>query len=127
MKRMFKTSKILKVDGKSLFKILLGFSPNWDDTSNQKCFSEKFISLDPKDTVHLKCNCINDSILIGVGESILYCFNLNKPAGYKVYFETKTTLHKRLNEPLLSHNGFHLEVDKGNKVDVKVKTQTITL
>ena len=78
------------LDGKSFFNILLGVSPPWDYKSDQIYFSEKIININPIEKSQLKCNCINGSILNVARESKLYSFNLDKPPGYKVYFEPET-------------------------------------
>ena len=44
------------------------------------------------DKVHLKCDCIQGSIVNGVREPILYSFALSSPAGHKVIKEPSVKL-----------------------------------
>ena len=60
------------------FIILLGFSPYWEFKFNQKLFNECFSNINLLDKIHLKCICINWSILLGAEEPILFSFILNK-------------------------------------------------
>ena len=36
------------------------------------------------DNVHLKCDCVDGSIVNGIREQILFSFNLSAPPGYKI-------------------------------------------
>ena len=36
------------------------------------------------DKVHLKCDCVDGSIVNGIREQILFSFNLSAPPGYKI-------------------------------------------
>ena len=46
--------------------------------------SEKPINITGVDKVHLKCDCIDGSIMNGIREPILYSFALNQPPGHKI-------------------------------------------
>ena len=46
--------------------------------------SDKPIIIIGIDKIHLKCGCINGSIVNGIGESHLYSFALSSPLGHKI-------------------------------------------
>ena len=69
------------------------------------------------DKVHLKCDCIDGSIVDGVREPILYSFDLGSPPGHKIYKEPGVKLFKKINKPVLSHVTFYLEDDDHKPVD----------
>ena len=46
--------------------------------------SEKPVMITTTDKVHLKCDCVDGSIVIGIREQILFRFNLSAPPGYKI-------------------------------------------
>ena len=50
------------------------------------------------DKVHLKCDCVNGSIVNGVREQILFSFILSAPRGYKITEEPNITLFKKRNK-----------------------------
>ena len=52
------------------------------------------------DKVHLKCDCVDGSIVNGVREQILYSFN---PPGYKVMKEPTTVLYKKKQNTIRQH------------------------
>ena len=64
--------------------------------------SEKPINITGIDKVHLKCNCIDGSIMNGIREPILYSFSLDQPPGHKIYKEPKIKLFKKINKRVLS-------------------------
>ena len=45
--------------------------------------SDKPVNIAGLNKVHLKCECLNGSIVIGVQETLLYSFGLDKPPGHK--------------------------------------------
>ena len=47
--------------------------------------SDKPINITGIDKVHLKCNCVQGSIVTGIREPILYSFALISPPGHKIY------------------------------------------
>ena len=79
--------------------------------------SDKPINITGIDKVHLKCDCINGSIVNGTREPILYSFALSSPPGHKIYKEPRIKLFKRVNKPVLSHITFYLEDDDHKPVD----------
>ena len=40
------------------------------------------------DKVHLKCDCVDGSIVNGIREQIVFSFNLSAPPGYKIIIIT---------------------------------------
>ena len=79
--------------------------------------SERPINITGIDKVHLKCDCIDGSIMNGTRESILYSFSLDQPPGHKIYKEPKVKLFKKINKSILSHITFYFEDDDYKPVD----------
>ena len=79
--------------------------------------SDKPINITGIDKVHLKCDCINGSIMNGTQEPILYSFALDQPPGHKIYKEPKVKLFKKINKSILSHITFYFEDDDYRPVD----------
>ena len=73
--------------------------------------SERPINITGIDKVHLKCDCVDGSIVNGTREPILYSFALDQPPGHKIYKEPKVKLFKKINKRVLSHITFYLEDD----------------
>ena len=61
------------------------------------------------DKVHLKCDCVDGSIVNGIREQILFSFNLSAPPGYKIIKEPTTVLYKSINKTRLDTIQFFLE------------------
>ena len=57
--------------------------------------SDKPINITGIDKVHLKCDCIDVSIINGTREQILYSFALDQPPDHKIYKEPKVKLLKK--------------------------------
>ena len=57
--------------------------------------SEKPVMISPSDKIHLKCDCVDDSIVKDIREQILFSFNLSAPPGYKIIKEPTTVLYKK--------------------------------
>ena len=57
--------------------------------------SDKPINIKGIDKFHLKCDCIQGSIVNGVREPILYSFALSSPPGHKIYKEPRVKLFKK--------------------------------
>ena len=82
-----------------------------------KCFNFTAI-----DKVHLKCDCVNGSIVNGIREPILYCFALRTPPIHKISEEATIKLFEKITKPLLSQIKFYLEDDNNKAVDFNGKT-----
>ena len=61
---------------------LLGFTLT--DYPSGTHTSEKPVMISIIDKVHLKCDCVDGSIVNGLQEQILFSFNLSAPPGYKI-------------------------------------------
>ena len=46
--------------------------------------SEKPVMITTTNKIHLKCDCVDGSIVNGIREQILFSFNLSAPPGYKI-------------------------------------------
>ena len=79
--------------------------------------SDKPINITGIDKIHLKCDCIDGSIVNGTREPILYSFALSSPPGHKIYKEPRVKLFKKVNESVLSHISFYLEDDDYQPID----------
>ena len=122
-----KINQTLIFTNKSFFYTILGFTQSHQGPLNdiegfyQKLpgsyKSDKPINITGIDKVHLKCDCIDGSIVNGVREPILYSFALDQPPGHKIYKEPKVKLFKKINKSILSHMTFYLEDDDYKPVD----------
>ena len=71
----------IKFDKKSFFSTVLGYTPGWDYKHYNKYISQKIVNLSSTNKIHLKFDCIDDSIQDGVRQPILFNFVVDKPAG----------------------------------------------
>ena len=112
---------------KSFFYTILGFTQSHQGPLNDiegfyqiipgSYKSDKRINITGIDKVHLKCDCIDGSIVNGVREPILYIFALSAPPGHKIYKEPRVKLFKKINKCILSHITFYFEDDDYKAVD----------
>ena len=72
---------------------LLGFTKT--DYTAGTHISEKPVMITTTDKVHLKCDCVDGSIVNGIREQILFSFNLSAPPGYKITKEPNIILYKK--------------------------------
>ena len=125
----------LRFDEKSFFHTLLGFEPYWDykptisnHVGNPSVYtSDKILKLSTTNKIHLKCNCIDGSIVDGMRQTNLYSFVLDKLTRYKVFSEPKTVHYKKLNKSVLNTLTFYLEDDNNEEVYFNGETLTFTL
>ena len=89
--------------------------------------SEKPVMITTTDKVHLKCDCVDGSIVNGIREQILFSFNLSAPPGYKIIKEPTTVLYKSINKTLLDTIQFFLEDSNHDSVDFNGETLTFTI
>ena len=80
----------IRLDEKSFFNTVLGFTPGWDCKHYNEYISQKVVNLSTTNKIHLKTNVINGSIEDGSRQPVLYSFVLNKQAGYKVFSQLET-------------------------------------
>ena len=88
--------------------------------------SDKPINITGIDKIHLKCDCIQGSIVNGIRESILFSFDLSSPPGHKIYKEPRVKLFKKVNKSVLSHITFYFEDDDHKTVDFNKETISFT-
>ena len=88
--------------------------------------SERPINISGIDKIHLKCDCIQGSIVNGIREPILDSFALSSPPGHKIYKEPRVKLFKKVNKSVLSHITFYFEDDDHKPVDFNGETVSFT-
>ena len=134
--RFGSTFGTLRFNEKSFFHTLLGFEPYWDykptnafnSNGDGVYTSDKVIlNLNTINKIHLKCDCIDGSVVNGLRQPILYSFMLDKPSGYKVICEPETIHYKKINKSVLNTIMFYLEDDNNEKVNFNGETWTFTL
>ena len=136
LKSNLKTNKTLIFTEKSFFYTILGFTRSHsyplDDIEGfyqliaGSYKSDRPINITGIDKVHLKCDCIQGSIVNGVREPILYSFDLSSPPGHKIYKEPRVKLFKKINKSVMSHITFYFEDDDYKPVDFNNETVSFT-
>ena len=136
LKSNLKINQTLKFTKRSFFYTILGFTqsrfyPLDDIDSHYQLISGSYISDKPInitgiDKAHLKCDCIQGSIVNGVREPILFSFALSSPPGHKIYKEPRVKLFKKVNKSVLSHITFYFEDDDYKPVDFHGETISFT-
>ena len=102
LKSNIKTNQILIFTEKSFFYTILGFTRSrsypLDDIDGfyqliaGSYKSDKPINITGFDKIHLKCDCIQGSIVNGKREPILFSFALSSTPGHKIYKEPRVKL-----------------------------------
>ena len=136
LKSNLKINQTLIFTEKSFFYTILGFtqprSYPLDDIDGfyqliaGSYKSDRPINITGIDKIHLKCDCIQGSIVNGIREPILYSFALSSPPGQKIYKEPRVKLFKKINKSVLSHITFYFEDDDHNSVDFNGETISFT-
>ena len=136
LKSNLKTNQTLIFTKKSFFYTILGFTQSRSyplddiDGFNQliagSYISDKPINITGIDKIHLKCDCIQGSIVNGIREPILYSFALSSPPGHKIYKEPRIKLFKKVNKSVLLHITFSFEDDDYKPVDFHNETISFT-
>ena len=136
LKSNLKINQTLIFTEKSSFYTILGFTRSHsyplDDIDGFYQFiagsykSDKPINFTGIDKFHLKCDCIQGSIVNGIRETILYSFVLSSPPGHKIYKEPRVKLFKKINKSVLSHITFYFEDDDHKPVDFNKETISFT-
>ena len=123
MKSVLTTSNPIYFNSK--LNELLGFTDtNYIEGTH---LSEKPVMITTTDKVHLKCDCVDGSIVNGIREQILFSFNLSAPPGYKIIKEPNIILYKKINKTRLDSIQFFLEDNNHNPVDFNGETLTFTI
>ena len=135
-KSNLKINQTLIFTTKSFFYTILGFTESHsyplDDIDGfyqliaGSYENDKPINMTSIDKVHLKCDCINGSIVNCIREPILYSFALDQPPGHTIYKEPKVKLFKKVNKSVLSHIRLYLEDDDHKEVDFNRETISFT-
>ena len=136
LKSNLKFNQTLIFTSKSFFYTILGYTQSQQGPLNDiegfyqilpgSYQSNKPISIKGIDKVHLKCDCIQGSIVNGIREPILHSFALSSPPGHKIYKQPRVKLFKKINKSVLSHITFYLEDDDHKPVDFHNETMTFT-
>ena len=136
LKSNLKINQTLIFTEKSFFYTILGFTQSrsypLDDIDGFYQFiavsfkSNRPINITGIDKIHLKCDCIQGSIVNGIREPILYSFALSSPPGHKIYKEPRIKLFKKVNKSVLSHITFYFEDDDQKAVDFNNETISFT-
>ena len=104
---------------------LLGFTKTRYSEGTHR--SEKPVMITTTVKVHLKCDCVDGSIVNGIREQILFSFNLSAPPGFKIIKEPDIILYKKINKTRLASIQFFLEDSNHNPVDFNGETLTFTI
>ena len=136
LKSNLKTNQTLLFTNKSFFYTILGYTQSHQGPLNDiegyyqilpgNYKSDRPINITGIDKVHLKCDCIQGSIMNGIRQPILYSFAITSPPGYKIYKEPRTRLFKKVNKPVLSHITFYIEDDDHKPVNFLNETISFT-
>ena len=136
LKSNLKINQTLIFTERSFFYTILGFNqsrcyPLDDIDSHYQIIagfykSDRPVNIIGIDKIHLKCDCIQGSIINGIREPILYSFALSSPPGHKIYKEPRVKLFKKVNKSVLSHITFYFEDDDYKPVDFHNETISFT-
>ena len=58
--------KAIKFDEKSFFNTMLDFTPGWDYKHYNQYLSQKLLNISSTNKIHLKCDCIDGSVVNGI-------------------------------------------------------------
>ena len=105
LKSNLKINQTVIFTNKSFFYTILGFTQSHQGPLNdiegfyqilpRSYEGDRPINITGIDKVHLKCDCIQGSIVNGVREPFLYSFALSSPPGHKMIKEPRVKLFKR--------------------------------
>ena len=117
----------IRFDEKSFFNTVLGFTPGWDYKHYKKYTSQKVVNLGSTNKIHLKCDCIDGSVVNGLRLPILYSLVLDKLPRHKVFSEPETIHYKKINKSVLNTITYYLENDNNEIINFNQETLTFTL
>ena len=115
----------IRLDEKSFFSTVLGFTPGWDYKHYNKNTSQQIVNLSSTNKLHLKCDCSDGSVLNGITQPILFSFVLKKLPGYKVFRETETIHSKKINKSVWNTITFYIEDDNNEEVNFNGETKLL--
>ena len=135
-KSNLKCNQTLIFTNKSFFYTILGFTqshsyPLHDIDGFYQLIPRSYKSDEPIiitgiDKAHLKCDCIQGSIVNGVREAILYSFAPDQPPYHKIHKSPRIKLLKKINKRVMSHITFYLEDDDYKPVDFNGESISFT-
>ena len=104
----------------------MGFSPFWDYKPTHAIHADspgvytsaKILNLSTVYKIYLKTDVIDESIVNGSRQPILFSFALNKPSGYKVFCEPETIHYKKI-KSVVNTITFYIEINDHEEVDFK--------
>ena len=110
----------------------MGFAPYWDYKSTIAIHgdspgvytNDKILNLNTRNKIHSNCDVIDGFLENSLRQPILLGFNLDKPAGYKLFCEPEAKQYKTVNKPVLNTITFYLEDD--NKEEGNFNQETLT-
>ena len=136
LKSNLKINQTLIFTERSFFYTILGFTqsrsyPLNDIDSHYQLIAGSYksnrpINITGIDKIHVKCDCIQGSIVNGIREPILYSFALSSPPGHKIFKEPRVKLFKKINKSVLSHITFYFEDGDHKPVDFNGETISFT-
>ena len=136
LKSKLKTNQTSIFTEKSFFHTILGFTRSrsypLDDIDGfyqliaGSYKSDKPINITGIDKIHLKCDCLEGSIVDGVREPILFSFALSSPPGHKINKEPRIKIFKKINKSVLSHITFYFEDDDHKPIGFNEETISFT-
>ena len=135
LRSILSSNKTIKITKKSLFHTIMGFTQSHSgDLGDIKGFvqlipgqnkSDKPIMFNGIDKIHLKCDCINGSIVNGIREPVSCQFGLHKPLRHEIEEKLRVKLFKKT-KSVLSYTTFNLKHDDHEAVNFKGKTISFT-
>ena len=84
-------------------------------------------NLSTSNEIHVKCVCIDGSVLNGVRQPKLFLFVLDKPPGYEVFCEPETIHYKKINKNILNTMRVRSENHNHEEIVFNQETTTFTL
>ena len=87
---------------------------------------DKPVNISGIDKVHLKCDCIEGSIVNGIRQPVLYSFALSSPLVHKNYLQNPESNYLKRSKSVLSHIILYLEDDDYKLVDFNGETISFT-
>ena len=117
----------IKFDRKSFFSTIFRYSDECDFEHYNEDISQKSLSLNTSNKIHLKSDVVEGSIVSGLRQPRLFSFVLDMPSGYKVFCEPETLHHKQMKKSVLNTTKFYLEDDNNKEFTFNGETWTFTL
>ena len=125
----------LRLDEKSVFNTLLGFTPYWDSKPTTAIYadstgvhiSEKFQNSRTLNEIRLVCDVIDGSEANGLSKPTLFSFLLYERPIYKAFSEGETAHYERINKSVWNSITLNLEDEYHKENIFNGETLTFTL